>query len=72
MGGGTATGKTKMRKTFIMKEIKKFPDEFCIVDADEIKAEIPEYHMYLKSDKANAASLVHKETDLKLSLPGDA
>ncbi|OLO37060.1 hypothetical protein BTR23_14085 [Alkalihalophilus pseudofirmus] len=66
IGGGTATGKTKMRKTLIMKEIKKFPDEFCIVDADEIKAEIPEYDMYLKSDKANAASLVHKEsTDIR-------
>ena len=62
VGGGTASGKTVLRKTLIMNWVYEMGWDFCFVDADEIKAHIPEYHYLLKEEPKKAASFVHKES----------
>lgn len=61
IGGGTASGKTTLRKTLVEKEWKAKNISFAIVDIDEIKEYIPEYVQYKLTNPGNAARLVHKE-----------
>lgn len=62
IGGGTASGKTFIRKKIIEKEVQKLGIVASTVDLDEIKEFIPEYKEYKKTNPDQAASLVHKES----------
>lgn len=62
IGGGTASGKTTMRKRMIEKELHSKLIRTTVVDFDEIKEYIPEYSVYKKIDANQAATLVHKES----------
>jgi len=61
IGGGTASGKTKLRKTLVEQELKAKNISAAIVDIDEIKEHIPEYAEYKQMNPGKAAELVHKE-----------
>jgi predicted ABC-type ATPase len=54
-GGGTASGKSTALK---------IPDGDVHVDADEIKAQLPEYQQMLKDHDPRAAAFVHDESKL--------
>lgn len=56
IGGGTASGKTALRKAVIEKELAKRGIKAGTVDADEIKEMIPEYETLKKTDPKNAVS----------------
>ncbi|MFC4025562.1 zeta toxin family protein [Oceanobacillus longus] len=60
--GGTASGKTTMRKTIIEKELHSKSIHVTVIDLDEIKEYIPEYTIYKKTNPQQAASFVHKES----------
>lgn len=62
IGGGTASGKTTMRKTIVEKELKAKNISATTVDLDEIKEYIPEYAEYKKTNPNEAARFVHKES----------
>src|SRR5699024_4609025 len=62
IGGGTASGKTTMRKKMIEKELISRNIYAASIDLDEIKEYIPEYTVYKKTKPNQAASLVHKES----------
>ncbi|OQP05694.1 hypothetical protein B1690_12635 [Geobacillus sp. 46C-IIa] len=62
IGGGTASGKTMMRKTVIEKQLAEAGVQAIIVDPDDIKTYIPEYHSLQKNHPNDAARLVHKES----------
>lgn len=62
IGGGTASGKTTMRKTIVKNELNVKKIIATTVDIDEIKEYIPEYAEYKKSNPAEAARLVHRES----------
>lgn len=62
IGGGTASGKTTLRKTIVEKELKARNISVTIVDIDEIKEYIPEYAQYKQTNPTEAARLVHKES----------
>lgn len=62
IGGGTASGKTTMRKTIIERKLDSKSIRVTVVDFDEIKEYIPEYSFYKKIDINKAATLVHKES----------
>ncbi|WP_458413101.1 zeta toxin family protein [Schinkia sp. CFF1] len=61
MGGGTASGKTTLRKTIIEKKLAAKNISAVMVDIDEIKEYIPEYASLKKTNPEKAASFVHKE-----------
>jgi len=62
IGGGSASGKTTMRETIIVKELAAIGIRTTAVDPDDIKEYIPEYERLKKYDPENAARLVHKES----------
>jgi predicted ABC-type ATPase len=62
IGGGTASGKTIMRKSVIEKKLAEIGIQAVIVDPDEIKEYIPEYKLLQKTHPNDAARLVHKES----------
>ena len=62
LGGGTASGKTNMRKKIIEKELISRKIYTTSIDIDKIKEHIPEYTVYKKTKPSQAASLVHKES----------
>ncbi len=62
VGGGTASGKSQLRKEIIEKELKKNNLSYTLVDADEIKLHLPHYHELLVTNPSQAAALVHKES----------
>lgn len=62
IGGGTASGKTTMRKNIIENGFKEKSICTTVIDFDEIKEYILEYSAYKKMDINKAASLVHKES----------
>ncbi|ARA97841.1 zeta toxin family protein [Geobacillus thermodenitrificans] len=62
IGGGTASGKTMMRKTVIEKQLAEEGVQAIIVDPDDIKTYIPEYHSLQKTHPNDAARLVHQES----------
>lgn len=62
IGGGTASGKTTLRNGLVQRELKKRGIQSAIVDPDELKAHIPEYKGFQKTDPKRAASLVHRES----------
>jgi predicted kinase len=64
VGGGTASGKTQLRKEIIEEELNKNSISYSLVDADEIKLHLPHYHELLVTDPCHAAALVHKESTL--------
>lgn len=61
IGGGTASGKTTLRKTLVAMDLKAKNISAAIVDIDKIKEHIPEYAEYKQANLAEAARLVHKE-----------
>jgi predicted ABC-type ATPase len=68
LGGGAASGKSSLRK----EAETDYPDA-VIIDPDEIKAKLPEYKIFLKSDPLRAASRVHEESsDLALAAVEEA
>ncbi len=58
MGGGTASGKSSA----VNAGKVKFPNGHAFIDADEIKAGLPEYNAMIASGDARAASFVHAES----------
>ncbi|KMJ58005.1 hypothetical protein AB685_14385 [Bacillus sp. LL01] len=62
VGGGTASGKTQLRKEIIEKELKENFISYSLVDADEIKLLLPHYYEFLETAPSQAAALVHKES----------
>ncbi|MCQ6279974.1 zeta toxin family protein [Bacillus sp. EB600] len=62
IGGGSATGKTKLREKVIKEQAKTSPIKFLTVDPDDIKIFIPEYQQYKETSPLTAASFVHKES----------
>lgn len=62
IGGGTASGKTTLRKKMIKKQLLDSNIHAVTVDIDEIKEYIPEYAVYKKTNPEQAAHLVHKES----------
>lgn len=62
IGGGTASGKTTLRKKIIGKKRIVRHASPITIDVDEIKEYIPEYKVYKKINPNQAASLVHKES----------
>lgn len=62
IGGGTASGKTTLRKSLVQRELKKRGIEAALIDPDELKTYIPEYKELLKTDPKRAAGLVHRES----------
>lgn len=62
IGGGTASGKTTVRKKIVENMLNEKNIRACIVDPDEIKDYIPEYASLKKKHPDDAARLVHKES----------
>lgn len=62
IGGGTASGKTSLRKAVVEGELQKLGVRAVTVDADEIKERIPEYEAFKASEPKDAARLVHRES----------
>jgi len=62
IGGGTASGKTTLRKIVIESELSKRGIYAVTVDPDIVKEYIPEFNAYKKTDPSHAAYLVHKES----------
>lgn len=62
IGGGTASGKTTLRKGLVQRELKKRRIKAALIDPDELKAHTPEYKGFQKTDPKRAASLVHRES----------
>lgn len=62
VGGGTASGKTTLRKNIVEKRLKEMGIRTITVDPDEIKEYIPEYQLLKKKHPKDAARLVHKES----------
>lgn len=62
VGGGTASGKTYLRKMKIEKKLEDKGIPYCLVDADDIKLKLPEYHHYLQFQPEKATLFVHKES----------
>lgn len=57
LGGGSNAGKSTFRGN-----LKENFDDILIIDADELKKEIPEYEELLITNSEIAASIVHKES----------
>lgn len=62
IGGGTASGKTSLRKSAVEGELQKLGVQAATVDADEIKEQIPEYEAFKAAHPKDAARLVHRES----------
>lgn len=62
VGGGTASGKTTLRKNIVEKRLKEMGIRTITVDPDEIKEYILEYQLLKKKHPKDAARLVHKES----------
>lgn len=62
IGGGTASGKTTMRRIIVEKKLKELNIRAVIVDPDERKEYIPEYTTLKTKYPNDAARLVHKES----------
>lgn len=62
IGGGTASGKTTIRKKIIENKLGSKSDCTTVVDFDAIKEYIPEYSVLKKMDINQATTLVHKES----------
>ncbi|WP_314733365.1 zeta toxin family protein, partial [Anaerobacillus sp. CMMVII] len=62
VGGGTASGKTSLRKSVIPQLLKRKKIEAIAIDPDEIKEMLPKYHLLKKDNPKQAANLVHKES----------
>lgn len=62
IGGGTASGKTTLRKVLVQRELEKRRIKAALIDPDELKEHIPEYKRFQRTDPKRAASLVHRES----------
>ncbi|MGJ9381641.1 zeta toxin family protein [Salipaludibacillus sp. CF4.18] len=62
MGGGTASGKTTLRKKVVPQLLKKKKVRAISVDPDDIKEEMPQYQLLKEQQSLVAASLVHKKS----------
>ena len=62
MGGGSASGKSTMRKATVDIHMGKKGIKVGTVDADEIKSHLPEYESLKSSHPDDAARLVHEES----------
>jgi predicted ABC-type ATPase len=60
MGGGTASGKSTVRRTYIKTYL--LHGGIGIIDCDDIKKFIPEYEVLKRENELTAADLVHKES----------
>lgn len=60
MGGGTASGKSTLRKTYIKTYLPH--GGIAVIDCDDIKEFIPEYEDLKWENEITAADLVHKES----------
>lgn len=58
MGGGPASGKSVAQKSGKMN----IPKNIVTIDADEVKAKLPEYGVMLKHGNAHAAAFCHEES----------
>lgn len=62
LGGGSASGKSTIRSTFIDPELKDSGIKAALVDSDDIKSSIPEYKHFQKQEVSGAAFRVHHES----------
>ena len=62
MGGGSASGKSTMRRNVIDKMLKERGVEAGTVDVDEVKDHLPEFEQLKKTSPDDAARLVHEES----------
>lgn len=62
IGGGTASGKTTLRKIIVENMLRGMNIHTVTVDPDEIKEYLPEYGALKKKHPHEAARLVHKES----------
>lgn len=62
MGGGSASGKSTMRKNVIDNYLKDAGVEAGTVDSDEIKFALPEMKSLIETNPDDAARLVHEES----------
>lgn len=62
MGGGTASGKSSLRKHVIDRKLRQLGIRAATIDPDEIKERIPEFNDFKKAYPEHAAELVHKES----------
>ncbi|HQI17451.1 MAG TPA: zeta toxin family protein [Bacillota bacterium] len=62
IGGGTASGKTTLRKTIVKEDMYKMGMNAVIADPDKIKKYIPEYQFLKQLFPDQAEGLVHKES----------
>lgn len=60
MGGGTAVGKSTVRKKYIKSYVTH--GGIAVIDCDDIKELIPEYAEFKKNNVQTAASLAHEES----------
>lgn len=62
MGGGSASGKSTMRKKVINGQMQDMGVKAGTVDSDEIKDALPEFASLKKTHPEDAARLVHEES----------
>ncbi|KHF40636.1 zeta toxin family protein [Halalkalibacter okhensis] len=62
IGGGTASGKSSLRKSVTPALIKSKNIQTIAIDPDDIKEQLPHYHKLKKHKPNHAAALVHKES----------
>lgn len=62
LGGGSASGKSTLRRTVVDETLKGKSMTAATVDSDEIKDRIPEFDLYKKQDAETAAYRVHEES----------
>jgi len=61
-GGGTASGKSYLQKSGLLKDI--LPENSVKLDSDKIKEHIPEYRKLIEEGDKGAAAYVHEESSM--------
>lgn len=60
-GGGPASGKSTMLESDLIKD---FPKNSVLINADDIKEQLPEYHQTITRNARQAAAFVHEESSV--------
>jgi predicted ABC-type ATPase len=62
LGGGSASGKSTIRRLMVQPDLDENDIKVGTVDSDDIKAELPEYQEFQKQDVNSAAFRTHQES----------
>lgn len=62
LGGGSASGKSTIRRAVIQEDLDENKIKAGTVDSDDIKLELPEYTEFQKQDVSSAAFRIHQES----------